>query len=71
MTTQVLYSRPETTALPQTPAVSVVVPTFREAANIPELVERIERAAPNAEIIIVDDNSNDGTETVRRRVPKS
>ncbi|MFO0860096.1 MAG: polyprenol monophosphomannose synthase [Phycisphaerales bacterium] len=45
------------------PAVSVVVPTFREAANIPELVQRVHQAVPDAEVIIVDDNSNDGTDT--------
>jgi len=50
------------------PKVSVVVPTFREAANIAELVERIERAVPDSEIIIVDDNSNDGTENVVREL---
>lgn len=48
------------------PAVSVVVPTFKEAANIAELVERIEHAVPNSEIVIVDDNSNDGTDEVVR-----
>lgn len=57
-TSEVLY------IAPARPSVTVVVPTFREAANIPELVERIERTLPDAEIIIVDDNSNDGTETV-------
>ena len=46
------------------PLVSVVVPTFRESANIQELVERVERALPSPELIIVDDNSNDGTEQV-------
>jgi dolichol-phosphate mannosyltransferase len=43
-----------------------VVPTFREAANIPLLVERIAEAMRPAgwdyEIIIVDDNSADGTD---------
>ncbi|MBY0524469.1 MAG: glycosyltransferase family 2 protein [Gemmataceae bacterium] len=50
------------------PAVSVVVPTFREAANLPLLVPRIARALESAgldgEIIIVDDNSPDGTVAV-------
>ncbi len=53
------------------PVVTVVVPTFREAANIAELVERIERAVPNAEIIIVDDNSNDGTYDAVRKLARS
>ena len=44
--------------------VSVVVPTYREADNLPLLVPRITAALepwPH-EIIIVDDNSNDGTD---------
>lgn len=45
--------------------VSIVVPTYQEAANLPELVARLFAATKvaqmNAELIIVDDNSNDGT----------
>jgi dolichol-phosphate mannosyltransferase len=48
------------------PVVSVIVPTFREAANLPELVRRVheglQRAGLTGEIIIVDDDSHDGTE---------
>ena len=42
---------------------SIVVPTYMEAENIPELVERVEDALKELsfEIIIVDDNSPDGT----------
>jgi len=47
------------------PAVSVVVPTYREADNIPMLVPRIHQALVGAdlpaEIILVDDDSRDGT----------
>ena len=48
--------------------VSIVVPTYREADNLPELVSRI-ASTTNAhridyEIIIVDDDSNDGTVAV-------
>ena len=44
--------------------VSVVVPTYREADNLPLLVPRITEALGSwpHEIIIVDDNSNDGTD---------
>ena len=49
------------------PLVSIVVPTYREARNIPSLVERISAALEpcdyQAEILIVDDNSQDGTDT--------
>jgi dolichol-phosphate mannosyltransferase len=44
--------------------VSIIVPTYKEAKNIPVLVDKIDRALkPHAvpyEIIIVDDNSQDG-----------
>jgi len=52
------------------PRLSVVVPTFREAQNIPLLVQGIrsvlEPAGWDYEIIIVDDNSADGTEQACR-----
>lgn len=44
--------------------ISIIVPTFREAPNIPILTERIDKSMKSARldynIIIVDDNSNDG-----------
>ena len=47
-------------------ALSVIVPTFREAPNIRPLVERVFEATSGAgleaEMIIVDDDSGDGTE---------
>ena len=47
------------------PVVSVIVPTYREAENLPLLVPRVAEALRSAdlaaEIIIVDDNSNDGS----------
>ena len=42
---------------------SIVVPTFREAKNIPQLIKRIaeaEFAQRSFEVILVDDNSQDG-----------
>lgn len=44
---------------------SIIVPTFKEAPNIPELVRRIDSSVKNSydyEVIIVDDNSQDGIE---------
>ncbi len=44
---------------------SIIVPTFKEAPNIPELTRRIDSSLKDSydyEIIIVDDNSQDGIE---------
>jgi len=38
----------------------VIVPTYNEAENLPELVRRI-RTSTNAEILIADDDSPDRT----------
>jgi dolichol-phosphate mannosyltransferase len=52
----------------ESPQVSVIVPTYREAANLPILVPRICQALAAAgltgEILIVDDNSPDDTRAV-------
>src|SRR4051812_26488626 len=39
----------------------VVVPTYQEAANITEQLQLIRADAPDADVLIVDDNSPDGT----------
>ncbi len=39
----------------------VVVPTYDEAGNVVELLERLRAAVPDADILIVDDASPDGT----------
>jgi dolichol-phosphate mannosyltransferase len=44
----------------------VVVPTYEEAANITELLERTRAAAPDVDILVVDDNSPDGTAALAR-----
>jgi len=45
--------------------VSVIVPTYREAANLPLLIPRLAVGFPSAgyrgEIVVVDDDSQDGT----------
>lgn len=52
----------------QTPTVSIVVPTFREAESLPSLIERVNRLRQQAglelELLIVDDDSRDGTEAL-------
>jgi glycosyltransferase involved in cell wall biosynthesis len=39
----------------------VVVPTYEEAGNIASLLREIRAAAPDVRVIVVDDNSADGT----------
>ena len=41
--------------------VLVVLPTFNEAANIENVLERVRAAVPEASVLVVDDNSPDGT----------
>src|SRR5687768_12760314 len=54
------------TSLSPPPTVSVIVPTFREAENLSELLARIgsvrQDSLPGLELIIVDDDSGDGIE---------
>lgn len=58
-------THPRDSRVSQTPDVSVVVPTFREAANLPLLLPAISAALRGAglshETVIVDDNSCDGS----------
>ena len=55
-----------TEAAPATPTLSIVVPTYRESANVPELFERMKAALDGLpwEMIVVDDDSPDGTSDV-------
>lgn len=39
----------------------VIVPTYNERANLQELVDKIQVYAPDLHVLIVDDNSPDGT----------
>jgi len=39
----------------------VVLPTYQEAANVAEVLRRIHAAAPDADALVVDDGSPDGT----------
>jgi dolichol-phosphate mannosyltransferase len=44
------------------PRIMVVIPTYNEANNLPALVEELlALGVPNLEVLIVDDNSPDGT----------
>lgn len=56
------------------PPISIVIPTYREAPNIDPLVHRtfaaLADAGIEAEMIIVDDHSGDGTEKIVGRLAK-
>ncbi len=57
------------------PEVSIIVPTYREAENlgvlIPRVSDALKSAGISAEIIVVDDNSPDGTPEVCRVLSES
>ena len=40
---------------------AVVVPTYEEAMNVAEIIGRIRASLPEADVVVVDDNSPDGT----------
>ncbi len=44
--------------------VLVLVPTYNERENLPRIVSRIRTAAPEADVLVLDDNSPDGTGAV-------
>jgi len=46
----------------------VIIPTFNEALNIETIVSRVHESQPTAHILIVDDNSPDGTGDVAERL---
>jgi dolichol-phosphate mannosyltransferase len=39
----------------------IIVPTYNESENLPRLLEAIKDALPIAHVLVVDDNSPDGT----------
>ena len=39
----------------------VIIPTFNESENLPRLLDRVAEALPQGDVLVVDDNSPDGT----------
>src|ERR1051325_11775539 len=39
----------------------ILIPTYNERANLPELLSAIAEHAPDCDVLILDDNSPDGT----------
>ena len=48
--------------------VAVIIPTFNEAENIEQIVTRVCLAVPDADILIADDNSPDGTGDIAEKL---
>ena len=46
----------------------VVLPTYQEAGNIAEVLNRLRAAVPDADVLVVDDSSPDGTAEVAKSV---
>lgn len=47
--------------MPSSNSVLVVIPTYQEATNIENLLERVQQFNPEVSVLVVDDNSPDGT----------
>jgi dolichol-phosphate mannosyltransferase len=45
----------------------VIIPTYLEAENIADVLQRVRAAAPAADVLVVDDNSPDGTAEEAKR----
>ncbi|HET8598929.1 MAG TPA: polyprenol monophosphomannose synthase [Segeticoccus sp.] len=51
--------------------VLVLVPTYNERENLPRIVDRVRRAVPAADLLVLDDNSPDGTGEVADKLAAS
>lgn len=46
----------------------VVLPTYQEAENLAEVLHRLRRAVPAADVLVIDDSSPDGTAEVAKAI---
>ena len=53
---------------PESPGLSVVIPLLNERETFPLLLDRIRAVAPDAEVIVVDDGSTDGSRELLREL---
>ncbi len=51
-----------------TPCATICLPTFNEAANLPLIAAEIFAYVPQARLLVIDDNSPDGTGEVAKRL---
>ena len=47
--------------------VTIILPTYNEAQNIGEIISQLRLAVPKAKILVIDDNSPDGTAWIAER----
>lgn len=52
---------PLTTDRPESPRTLVTVATYNEIENLPDLLAAVWQVAPQADVLVIDDNSPDGT----------
>jgi dolichol-phosphate mannosyltransferase len=69
---QLAGTEPERKALPLVPELTLVIPTFNESGNLPELIKRVDAALAGVawEMIVVDDNSPDGTSSLAKSISR-
>ncbi len=60
--------RSESTPLASPGEVLIIIPTYREAENLEKLVAMVHTVAPYVHILIIDDNSPDGTGEIADRL---
>lgn len=50
-------------------SLSIIIPCYNERATIADILQQVRANAPEAEIIVVDDGSQDGTRDILRGLP--
>jgi dolichol-phosphate mannosyltransferase len=55
----------------QFPDLTVILPTLNEVGNLESLIEGLRRELPGCQVIVVDDNSSDGTPDLVRRLAEA
>jgi len=51
--------------------VAVIIPTYNERGNVEQITTRLRVAVPDAELLVVDDNSPDGTGDIADKLAAS
>jgi dolichol-phosphate mannosyltransferase len=59
------------TSADQFPDLTVILPTLNEVGNLESLIAGLLRELPGCQVIVVDDNSSDGTPDLVRRIAAS